>query len=535
MMKELQKGVFADILLLILSLVWVGWLCTDYFSKQLLYAIALDKFLYGAFFVKVLLLIAMNVGVFLWGKSRSRYWMVSGWWVVLQSIILVWLANQAVYEVAIEPLNQGKTRFENHPFEPLLHFLEGISVPALFLVVAFATGDLLLHLLGLHFRKQTGTIIRLGTGFGVWMTLLFFLGIGDILFPVVLFPLGLAFVGLRYKSVIQWVNALIVRPHDKYAQKLNPGGVILFLLLTLMVLVNLMRVQTPFPTGSDALNYYVNLARLIGNENGLVHGFQPHNYSLITALGYLVGNGTPSSLVFSSLGGILSLVVLYRIGRSVLKIGPNTLLLTLVVIYLTPIMVVQSIAELKIDLGLLFMSLTTLLLFLSFIRNPPELYKSRLLMLVLIGISCGWLMGIKLTSLFLVFALLAGLWYVHTGLIGFAAIGFFAFGISFIAGMDQVYEIDVAHLSRPMVLAGCLLAGGIAAGVIFVLQRGKLLTLLRESAIIGFFLVLTFSPWMVKNYLETKKLDPKSILMGDYPGKKLFLTDMKKKMRDAEK
>jgi len=174
MMKELQKGVFADILLLILSLVWVGWLCTDYFSKQLLYAIALDKFLYGAFFVKVLLLIAMNVGVFLWGKSRSRYWMVSGWWVVLQSIILVWLANQAVYEVAIEPLNQGKTRFENHPFEPLLHFLEGISVPALFLVVAFATGDLLLHLLGLHFRKQTGTIIRLGTGFGVWMTLLFF-------------------------------------------------------------------------------------------------------------------------------------------------------------------------------------------------------------------------------------------------------------------------------------------------------------------------------------------------------------------------
>lgn len=533
-MKQLQKGVFADILILLLSLVWVGWLCTDYFSKQLLYGIALEKFLYGAFTVKVLLLFAINVGVFLWGKSNSRYWMVSGWWLVVQSLILVWMANQAVFEVAIEPLNRGKVQFENKPFEPITHFVNGIGVPALFLVAAFATGDLLLYLFGLKFRKYTGTIIRLGTGFGVWMTLLFFLGIPDILHPWVLIPLALVFVGVRYQSVIKWVRTLLVVPQEKFAQKLNAGGVIVFLLLTLLILLNLMRVQTPFPTGSDALNYYVNLAKLIGNENGLVQGFQPHNYSLITSLGYLVGAGTASSLVLSSLGGILSLVVLYRIGRSVLKMEANILLLTLLVIYLTPTMVVQSIAELKIDLGLLFMSLTTLLLFLSYVRNPPELYKSRLLMLVLLGLFCGWLMGTKLTSLFLVFALIAGLWYSRAGLIGFAAVGFSAFGLSFVAGMDQVYEIDVAHLSRPIVLIVCLLVGILCFIVIFVRQRESFMALMRESAIIGFLLFFTFSPWMVKNYVETKKLDPRNILMGDYPGKKLFLTDMVKKMRDAE-
>jgi len=350
------------------------------------------------------------------------------------------------------------------------------------------------------------------------MTVSFALGALRILIPPVVLFLILLPIALRYKVVIKWLRNLLVEPALDFGAKLSTGGILALNGLIVLVSINLLRIQTPLPTGSDAQNYYINLARLIDSYDGLVTGFQPYNWSLITSMGYHLGNGTPSALVLAMLGGILSLVALYRVGRSMLNANPNVLLFALFLFYLTPTVTVQSIAELKIDLGLLFMSLGALLLFWYAIREKDWKYSNHPAVYALIGCSAGWTIGIKLTALFLVIGLLAVLWYRRAGVRAHFAAVLLAMGLSLLIGLDQIIRIDQQHLGRIPVMLVCLIFGIILAVLAYSADRKSMIQALRQSVIIGLFAGLTFSPWVVKNILETGSTEPRQLLMGAEPG-----------------
>lgn len=526
-MSNLRQTRAIDFVVLALSLLWLLWLSADYFGKHPLYFLALDRFTYTGFLLQVLLLFGLNAFLLWRARSDPRFRrFFSGLWLLIQALLFILLATQANYQQVLAP-----AKLDNRPLLPLLRVLAGVAGPLLMLLTAFATGDLLLSRSGLKLRRKDRSVLNIALGVGLWMSLLFLLGAAKILYVYVLLPLALVPLFLGRKNLLAWLKALLYTAQYNFGRKLNYLGALSLLGLVLLVSINLLRIQSPLPTGSDAQNYYINLARLIDSYHGLPVGFQPYNGSLFAALGYPLGNGTPAVLVLSMMGGVLSLYALYRLGRSLLNADPNILLFALLLFYLTPTMVLQSAAELKVDLTLLFMSVSALLLFWYAVRKKSQSAGAQLWLFALLGLFLGWLLGIKLTALFLVFALFAGLWYAHTGLTGLAVVGFLSLGISLLAGMDRIIGMAEAHQGRIYVMAVCFLLGLLAKGWLLWKEREQTLQLVRHSALIFAFAALTFAPWIVKNYVETGSLSPRELLMGKKPGVEMSLQKMENLMK----
>ncbi len=525
-MPLFKRESLADLFLLAVSLIWVVWIVSDYYSKFILYGIAFEKFHFYGLLFRLVILAGATVFLLRLVRRSGKVWLFRGIWVVVYGLLIVLLASHATFSELLEPSGRFAFRLGNI-FGTLF---SGIGGPLLFLISAYALGTLLLDQLPLRFRKSDLTVLRLLVGFGLWMTVLFVLGALHILIQPVAIILTLLPIAFRYKAVIQWLRKILWEPDIDFGSKLSIAGILSLNGLILLISINLIRVQTPLPTGSDAQNYYINLAKLIDSYDGLVAGFQPYNWSLITAMGYHTGNGTPSALVLAMLGGILSLVALYRIGRTMLDANPNILLFALFLFYLTPTVTIQSVAELKIDLGLLFMSLGLLLLFWYVIRAKEWKYQNHLTIYMLIGCCAGWLMGTKLTALFLVMGLVAVLWYRRAGPRAHFAAVLLVLGLSLLVGLDQIIRIDQEHLGRVPVMLACLIFGIILVVLEFRTNKVAISQALRQSLIIGLCSGLTFFPWIVKNAIETGSSQPRKLLMGAEPGVPLDIGIIKELM-----
>ena len=63
-------------------------------------------------------------------------------------------------------------------------------------------------------------------------------------------------------------------------------------------------------------------------------------------------------------------------------------------------------------------------------------------------------------------------------------------------------------------------------------EREKWLKLMRFSVLFGAIAIIPMLPWMGKNYVETKSLSPKTLLMGTAPGYKMNLNSFIKNYED---
>ncbi|MBD3363576.1 hypothetical protein GF362_07720 [Candidatus Dojkabacteria bacterium] len=303
-----------------------------------------------------------------------------------------------------------------------------------------------------------------------------------------------------------------------------------------------MNIIRPFPIGWDDMGIYMNIPKIIGQTGELVQGINAYNWSLFMSSGFILFNSTEVAMGLSLIGGIFSLGAIYKLARKYVSKFSSLFLVT--IFYTLPSIVFQSRMDMKVDLGLLFVSAVILLLIFDFIelfRNkqndiktkPAEkkdkkkrqskggkdklISKQAILLALLIGVLAGFAFGIKYTSFILlvaVFATVAFSFYRIWGLIIVGSIGiFFTF-------MFELFSYSGVEFSEKTILFTKIISLALSVIALLVVIVKKFQTTKVKHLAITFFLItcgifISFGPWVVKNYIETKEISVEGLLYGE--------------------
>ena len=423
----------------------------------------------------------------------------------------------------------------------------------------------------------------------------FFVGAVGLLRWFVMFPVFAIILFIGRNTALEFLKTTLISP-IKVDANLNWVGVFAFAFLMVLVSLNFLQIITPMPTGWDALTLYVNLPSLIDDYNGLVKGYQPYNWSLFMALGYTLFSSTPVVLAISMLGGLLTVLTIYNLGRNWMKQGINTVLMAMLIFYMMPTVGHQSYLELKVDLGLLFVLMSILVVFVAWAKeeqaaekinlsayvadklkgntsgtrnegeevvvealekeaavvkeevvvkkkkkkvktaslktknnstiqtkkvlkkSPPLPSKADLPynpFLILLGLLTGFGLGIKLTTLFTLFGVIAGMWYIYFGRIAFLGISFLSiFGVLLVR-LDEMSGLRQYHLSVNWQMWICAIVGLGLLGFAIRKELPRFFEKTKSTLIYILFAVLPFLPWLTKNYVESSKVSMQTILNGE--------------------
>jgi len=427
----------------------------------------------------------------------------------------------------------------------LLNIVELATVSGKVIYTAFATfsttlvcyvlGSFINKLFDLPLTKGEQTIINIAAGIMGLVGICFVLGIFKGLYWFTLLPVFLIIAGLGWRKSWYFIKSCLwisILPK----KKMNLIGYISFYILILLVSINFISIIIPFPRGWDSLALYVNLPSLINDHAGLVPGNQPYNWSIFMSIGFILFKSISTTLSLSSIGAFLSVLALYHLGKNWLKIDINHTILGITMFYALPTIGHQIIMEQKVDLGLLFMLLCIIILLMNWVKvyfDPDPLKKSKkqatesILSLqqlpdrwldphmILIGLLTGFSLGIKLTTLFTFFGVLACIWYLLKGQLGFLAMFSLSFFGMLLVRMDEMSGLRVYHQSASIVMWIMLLIGIALLAYIFLKDKYSFMKGLRLSIIYGLFLTLPFIPWLVKNFTESGgKISVTSLLNG---------------------
>lgn len=347
-----------------------------------------------------------------------------------------------------------------------------------------------------------------------------FLNTWSLLFLLVLLSL------LNIKGFINNLKTFLVKSLFKKGWGML-GKISIYLTFT-FILINLVSVQSPFPSGFDSRNYYMNISNLLAEQGALISGYPPYNGSLINAIGLILFDQIELALSISLGGIILVLLISYQIAVDKLRLSKDRTAFLIALLVVIPAIVNQMYIELKVDFMLLFFQLLVVYYLFEIDKKylddskavlaPRQLFRSFLPVAAFLGILLGFGMGIKMINLFLVvviFVLL--LWDNENNWagIGVSCLGLMIFllgGIDEMSGLNQ-YHLNTGSLALILGISGLLLMG---AGLYF--HRNSSLKRILFSGIVAIFLLITISPWVIKNYADTRSLNPKTVLMGSSPG-----------------
>lgn len=385
-------------------------------------------------------------------------------------------------------------------------------------------------------REQAIVAIALGLVFITFF--LFILGSIGLLYQWIVIAVLLLPALIFWRNSLSLLHTVTIRQIE-VEHPINAVGITSLVWLLFFIMTSCVQLVRPFPFGFDALSLYMNMASLLHDYKGLVEGFQPYNWSILMAVGYIVFEKTEFALGISQLGTILSLFALFALCRRWLN--TNYSLLTLLLFYSLPAVIFQTYKDMKIDMGLLFVTLTIVIIFInwieqivkqeSYIPNLSELAQSATApdtsnvsfwekhqLIVLSGILAGFALGIKFTALFLIIGVIGGIWYVHSGKAGLATAFLLSFAVVLIARIDDMSGARAYHLSANVMQWVLLLLGVILLVMLLVSKRQQVLQSIRASVLFGSLLLLSFVHWPVKNIVESDQISVRSLLFGKSTG-----------------
>jgi len=531
-----------NIIIGVFAIFWCTFILLDYWQKhpELYYSFA--NFQYFDF----VLIMAVLGGLlaFGWNKLKQTAFMpkmTSG----LGLFSLIWLIAMSGHfsfgQKLVQPLSlAGK------PFVMVSWKLLSTALFAYIVIAASHTlGAFFVERLKIPLFQKNNISINIATGIMLLVGILFFLALFSLLKPFIILPLLVICLAIHHKASLQFFKKTLLTPID-LDDSFNWIGMLSLFLLLIVISLNFIHIVTPMPVGFDALTLYINLPGLIRDYSGLVEGNQPYNWSLFMSLGYVLFNMTEFTMALSFVGGILTLIVMYDLGKNWLHLNQNYTILSLALFFLTPTTLHQSYRELKVDLGLLYVSLVVILLFFHWLQWSENSKKidtetdttiastasnGGFKLMMLMGLLSGFAMGIKLTTLFLFFAIIAGIWYYYFFPNYRPYLSIFClsiFGVLLVR-LDDLSGMRSYHLGASIITWG-MLALGIGLLAWGAIQKQDALTKsLKMSVLYGLFFALPFLPWVAKNYIETKSLNPQTLLNGKAIGPDMNLQIIKQR------
>ena len=509
---------------LVFLIMWALVLFLDYWQKHPVYYFAIQHFRFWG--LGIFLLLATGGAAWLAHVIANRkkpLWYINGLSVLLLFLALGTICTGFAYNQTV----QGKTFGAGHALHVFVQLAGTALALAMIVTAAYTLGDLVNKRLKINAKGTDETVLAFATGIMCIVLVMFLIGAVSLLYSFVLFPLFALLFLFGRKAAFRFLKISLWLPYPTDKHLHWAGGAGFFLLLVLMA-VNFTSVNVPMPAGFDSLTLYANLPALIGQHHGLVEGFQPYNWSLLMSLGHILFDSVKINLALSWLGGTLALYALYALCRNWLRMNVNHTLWVLLVFALMPAFHIQASAELKVDLGLLFIYLSILLVLLAYFTKTKTGAEDLRPELVLMGLLSGFALGTKLTTVYFALALVCGAWYLLHGSRGFFAAFLaslflvFLFKIDEFGGLRQ-YHIGVENMQWGLLAGALLLLAGI-----FIENRERMATSFRHTLLYGAFAALPFLPWMAKNYVDSGSLSPQVLLNGIQPSPDIHLQKLEK-------
>lgn len=539
--------------------VWAIIVIGDYWVKHAIYEQLASHFAYLDLTAILLILSGIFSGVLLKFRSHQKVKKFFNGFSLILLLLLINIISLTLFSAKVQSNTSFSLDVSNH-ISIIGMLLKNSLIIFSIVAISKGLGASINKLIGLKLRKPVMNIIEIALGLQGLVFLLFLLGVFSLLRIEAVGVLLLILAGLHFKNVFQFAKTCFFDP-IKLDKQLNAIGTVSFFFISYLVLQNFFQVNTPFPLGFDALNTYGPLPKLVAEHQEIITGYQIYNWSLFMSLGYILFSSSEIAMGLSMLGGVLTLFALYAMGKYYLKMNVNILLFALLVFYITPSISVQSYLEVKIDLGLLFVLISTVVLLAEWVArvnrsfdypnekvvdektkeqqgkilvandnahlvkignkqinlDPSKKYAE----VIAIGLLLGFAFGIKLTTLFAVFCTIMTYWYVYNG--GMAALGIALISIAsiLIVRLDQMTGLRDYHLNVDLVQWVVLAAGLGLLGYAAFQSKEKAMKAVWVSLItIGLF-GASVMPWVANNAIESKCFSQKCLFQGSDVGNQI--------------
>lgn len=512
-----------SILSMLGGVVWFAMIVSDYLFHHPYYSQGLAGFHYWGL-LGVLGAILFGGYILLFGfpfqKSKKAKAKINGLKIYLLFLLLL--------NVIVAWYGISNGLFESNLLAALLYFngFNFLLHLAVYFIVAlgYTIGALLLQPFARYLSGFSHKLVAISLGWSVLVFFMVLLGLFRILTPWVLWPLIGLISLLRYRSLWHFSRAVVWDNLPTWRPKIQ--GLLAAALLLIFTAVNAIGAMKAFPIGFDGAGLYLNITQLISDYHALPAGGQAFNWSVMMSLGELLFGSTSIAILLSSLIGILCFLVIYGIAKFFTSTSNS--LLAAAIFHTAPFITFHNMYDEKVDLGFLFVSLSTLLLLLAFYKNRKKekgkevdqikVGKLMLMPETLIWMYAGWLtgfaFGIKYTALFNGIALVGFLFYKHRG--GFAFLGSLlsALSLVFLSGIYRFANFELDQ-SAPWLLFALLFLPGL--GLLAWTFRKEWSKLWKPVSLAGLFLLtigLAFSPWGIKNLSENKTLSISALVEG---------------------
>lgn len=499
--------------LILFSLLWVLILLMYYGNRHQNHILALTEFKQFDFFLFIQLFgIALFLLIQFINSAKVKRIAYTGTCCLIALIVCMISVLSNFNNFIDETLSIGEIASFVSRFLSILFIIFSIST------AMFGAGSFVAKRFGL---KEPTISLQILLGCCALISILFILAALHTLNRISLLITLLTLIGISYKESGMFVRDVLITPL-KERGNINYWGFICIYFILIAISINILAVLSPFPYGFDSRNFYMNVTQLIAENNGLVEGFQPYNWQLIMSSGFVLTNSHEVAILLSLLAFLFSIVAINEFMDRILKMNINYRLLVICLFTLTPAVYNQLSVDVKIDFGLLFFQIVILHLFIRGLQEGEFSFKH----MVLIGILCGFAMGVKFTHLYLIASIVivyAGLKGGYLGLVG-AVMG--AIAVFLIAKVDEIGGLRTSHLGVEYVQWLCLLFGIIFFVTLGVTSKEKFWKITRFTLMLGVFTAFPLAPWVAKNYSDTESLSPRTLLMGEAPGAKINAREM---------
>lgn len=271
-------------------------------------------------------------------------------------------------------------------------------------------------------KKSIKITTSLGIWFSVFMLGVFILMSINLYQPQYILVLLALSVLIGHKSLMSIFKSLKLPlktySHDvstkaTFSEKYNTGLIIdeiHYLIITFLISINLVSVYRPFPIGWDDLWAYMNYPKLLSGAWEHIALGKMYMWEMYTGIWFLFGSQT-FAFYLNTFGWIIASIVIYLSISWFVKKRETSFdlwLFSVMILLMMPMVVFQLAKDMKLDLGLLSMSIIALALLyeILFSKNTRSIG-----LYALVWIFIGVAFSIKVTSLLLLLWAFSAVFY----------------------------------------------------------------------------------------------------------------------------
>lgn len=470
--------------------------------------------------------------LFLSPRKKIKIWFFGILWgIFLHILILSWFYS-SFPEVVQSPLMWWAIPSSVTLF---IHILSLLIYPLILVLLTRSVGYTLLHFIFQDWRKEDmriRVIIEISLGFLIFSSFLlifwmFWLYNLNTLYIILGIMIAIGY--LWHKETYQDIRTRYVEIENhnldwSLIETMNLKLISIefwFLFLTFILGVSLINIIRPMPIGWDDLGVYMNIPKMIATSWELLQWGGLYPWQLITGTGFFFSYTAAQAFFVNQLGWILAVIALICSLSYIFEEKNRKSLLSLPVLlaavyYIMPMTVFQQAKDMKLDPALLFFSISAFIWIFSLWR---EEYTNKKIFTILFisGLLVGFAFWVKITTLMLILWGLGLIAYRYLSFLGY--IWFFSFFIALFTYWNLWAKLNVILPNDSLFIRSStlvfLFVGIVSfAGALYSQKwkQGQFYNWLIASIVFILGIVVSLSPWFIKNYQEAQILSIDSLI-----------------------